>query len=93
MESVLQGFNGAVLAYGQTSSGKTFTMEGPVGIGDAGQLLSGSTGVTNIQYFYYFPYVMKGEPKQPRKVSASFLEWYQRYFVILKMLTNILNSS
>jgi hypothetical protein len=26
---VLNGFNGSVMAYGQTSSGKTHTMEGP----------------------------------------------------------------
>ena len=29
IESVLQGFNGTVFAYGQTSSGKTHTMTGP----------------------------------------------------------------
>mmetsp|Transcript_17621 Transcript_17621/g.17589 ORF Transcript_17621/g.17589 Transcript_17621/m.17589 type:complete len:735 (-) Transcript_17621:34-2238(-) len=29
VESVMQGFNGTVFAYGQTSSGKTFTMSGP----------------------------------------------------------------
>eukprot|EP01015_Nassula_variabilis_P008644 TRINITY_DN16858_c0_g1_i1.p2 TRINITY_DN16858_c0_g1~~TRINITY_DN16858_c0_g1_i1.p2 ORF type:complete len:205 (+),score=33.28 TRINITY_DN16858_c0_g1_i1:115-729(+) len=29
IESVLQGFNGTVFAYGQTSSGKTHTMQGP----------------------------------------------------------------
>ena len=29
VDSVMQGFNGTVLAYGQTSSGKTFTMAGP----------------------------------------------------------------
>jgi kinesin family protein 5 len=29
IESVLEGFNGTVLAYGQTSSGKTHTMQGP----------------------------------------------------------------
>jgi len=28
LESVLEGFNGTILTYGQTSSGKTFTMEG-----------------------------------------------------------------
>ena len=28
VDSVLEGFNGTVFAYGQTSSGKTFTMEG-----------------------------------------------------------------
>ncbi|KJE90260.1 kinesin, variant 2 [Capsaspora owczarzaki ATCC 30864] len=29
VEDVLKGYNGTVFAYGQTSSGKTFTMEGP----------------------------------------------------------------
>ena len=29
IESVMQGFNGTVFAYGQTSSGKTYTMMGP----------------------------------------------------------------
>lgn len=29
IDSVLEGFNGTIFAYGQTSSGKTFTMQGP----------------------------------------------------------------
>lgn len=29
VEAVLDGYNGTVFAYGQTSSGKTFTMSGP----------------------------------------------------------------
>lgn len=29
IEGVMDGFNGTIFAYGQTSSGKTFTMEGP----------------------------------------------------------------
>jgi len=33
VDSVLQGFNGTVFAYGQTGTGKTYTMEGPSGIG------------------------------------------------------------
>ena len=28
MEGVFDGWNGTILAYGQTSSGKTFTMQG-----------------------------------------------------------------
>jgi len=33
VDSVLQGFNGTVFAAGQTGTGKTYTMEGPSGIG------------------------------------------------------------
>ena len=29
LEAVLEGYNGTIFAYGQTSSGKTYTMEGP----------------------------------------------------------------
>lgn len=29
VDSVVSGFNGTVLSYGQTSAGKSFTMEGP----------------------------------------------------------------
>lgn len=28
IDSVIEGFNGTIFAYGQTSSGKTYTMEG-----------------------------------------------------------------
>jgi hypothetical protein len=28
VESVFEGFNGTIFAYGQTSSGKTYTMQG-----------------------------------------------------------------
>lgn len=28
VDSVLQGFNGTIFAYGQTGTGKTYTMEG-----------------------------------------------------------------
>jgi chromosomal replication initiation ATPase DnaA len=31
VDSVIEGFNGTIFAYGQTSSGKTHTMEGEVG--------------------------------------------------------------
>lgn len=27
--NILDGFNGTIMAYGQTSSGKTYTMQGP----------------------------------------------------------------
>lgn len=31
IESIIEGFNGTIFAYGQTASGKTHTMEGEVG--------------------------------------------------------------
>jgi hypothetical protein len=31
LADVLQGYNGTIFAYGQTSSGKTHTMEGVIG--------------------------------------------------------------
>jgi len=31
IESIIEGFNGTIFAYGQTASGKTHTMEGNVG--------------------------------------------------------------
>ena len=34
VESVLEGFNGTIFAYGQTGCGKSFTMQGPPGIAD-----------------------------------------------------------
>jgi Cdc6-like AAA superfamily ATPase len=30
VDSVLEGFNGTIFAYGQTGTGKTFTMEGKI---------------------------------------------------------------
>ena len=30
IDSVIEGFNGTIFAYGQTSSGKTYTMEGEI---------------------------------------------------------------
>ena len=34
VESVLEGYNGTIFAYGQTGTGKTFTMEGKLGPDD-----------------------------------------------------------
>lgn len=31
IDSIIEGFNGTIFAYGQTASGKTHTMEGDVG--------------------------------------------------------------
>jgi kinesin family protein 5 len=36
VKGVLEGFNGTVVAYGQTASGKTYTMNGGEGLTDQG---------------------------------------------------------
>ena len=40
MESVLNGYNGTVMAYGQTGTGKTFTMSGPSNVNETHKVAS-----------------------------------------------------
>ena len=40
MESVLNGYNGTVMAYGQTGTGKTFTMSGPCRVNETHKVAS-----------------------------------------------------
>ena len=40
MESVLNGYNGTVMAYGQTGTGKTFTMSGPYRVNETHKVAS-----------------------------------------------------
>ena len=40
VESVLNGYNGTVMAYGQTGTGKTFTMSGPSRVSETHKVAS-----------------------------------------------------
>ena len=40
VESVLNGYNGTVMAYGQTGTGKTFTMSGPYRVNESHKVAS-----------------------------------------------------
>jgi len=40
VESVLNGYNGTVMAYGQTGTGKTFTMSGPYRVNETHKVAS-----------------------------------------------------
>ena len=40
VESVLNGYNGTVMAYGQTGTGKTFTMSGPCRVNETHKVAS-----------------------------------------------------
>ncbi|XP_055957716.1 kinesin-like protein KIF3B [Patella vulgata] len=69
VESVLQGFNGTIFAYGQTGTGKTFTMQG---IKEDPEL----RGVIPNSFEQIFQHISRSQNQQ-YLVRASYLEIYQ----------------
>lgn len=69
VDSVLEGFNGTILAYGQTSSGKTFTMEGS--FDDEGKY-----GVIPRMVHHMFDHIMSSPVEVEYTVKVSMLEIY-----------------
>ena len=70
VEAVLQGFNGTVFAYGQTSSGKTYTMTGP-DLSDPEQM-----GVIPRMVSTVFDIISNSEPYIEYSVKVSYCEIY-----------------
>lgn len=68
VESVVEGYNGTIFAYGQTGTGKTFTMEGK----DEPQALRGIIPRTFDQIFFG----VEQHPDRQYLVRVSFLEIY-----------------
>ena len=68
VESVVEGYNGTIFAYGQTGTGKTFTMEGK----DEPQALRGFIPRTFDQIFFG----VEQHPDRQYLVRVSFLEIY-----------------
>lgn len=68
VDSVLEGFNGTIFAYGQTGTGKTFTMEG---IRSQPEL----RGIIPSSFAHIFDSIKKSESRQ-FLVRASYLEIY-----------------
>merc|ERR1712212_561660 len=66
VESVLNGYNGTIFAYGQTGTGKTFTMEG---VRDD----QSQRGVIPNSFDHIFSHIAKSENQQ-YLVRASYLE-------------------
>jgi centromeric protein E len=72
VDSVVSGLNGTIFAYGQTSSGKTFTMQG------SGSIEEGSTnggGVVHMAAHDIFSYI-SNTTDRVFLVRASFVEIY-----------------
>jgi hypothetical protein len=86
IESVLQGYNGTIFAYGQTGTGKTWTMEGiPSSEDQKGintrsfeQIFKGvDSAASNVQYVHYTRNDLAPLHLYPRYlVRASYLEIY-----------------
>ncbi|KAH9420263.1 Kinesin-like protein kif3c, partial [Dermatophagoides pteronyssinus] len=66
VESVLNGFNGTIFAYGQTGTGKTYTMEG----------VAHDPGVIPRSFIHIFSHIGRSSHKQ-FLVRSSYLEIYQ----------------
>ena len=76
IESVLQGYNGTIFAYGQTGTGKTFTMEG---VTDNIQL----QGIVPRSIHYIFEAIRNAANTKKYLVRTSFLELYNEKLVDL----------
>ena len=71
VNSVLEGFNGTIFAYGQTGAGKTFTMEG---LRDDAEKM----GVIPRTFAHIFDDHISCAPREEKYlVTASYLEIYQ----------------
>ncbi len=77
VESVVRGLNGTIFAYGQTSSGKTFTMQGSGTLQDgaAGQEIDGGGGIVHMAASDIFNHIEK-EADRVFLIRVSFIEIY-----------------
>ncbi|XP_029452136.1 kinesin-like protein KIF3C isoform X2 [Rhinatrema bivittatum] len=69
IDSVLQGFNGTIFAYGQTGTGKTYTMQGV-------WAESEKRGIIPNSFDHIFTHISRSQNQQ-YLVRASYLEIYQ----------------
>ncbi|KAJ3153854.1 Kinesin-like protein kif7 [Geranomyces variabilis] len=77
VDGVVDGFNGTILAYGQTSSGKTYTMLGPDWELGAQPDTHGVIPRAVSHIFARIQNLTAEEPDMEYAVSVSFLEIYQ----------------
>ena len=73
VDSVVNGLNGTIFAYGQTSSGKTFTMQGTGSIEEGHP--DGGGGIVHMATKDIFSHI-ENTPSRMFLVRASFLEIY-----------------
>ena len=69
VNSVLEGYNGTIFAYGQTGTGKTYTMEGD-------REVSHLQGIIPNSFAHIFGHIAKSEGENQFLVRVSYLEIY-----------------
>ncbi|GBP45768.1 Kinesin-like protein KIF3A [Eumeta japonica] len=69
VEQVLRGYNGTILAYGQTGTGKTYTMAGAT---SAPEL----RGIIPNSFAHIFAHIAKADDKEKFLVCVTYLEIY-----------------
>ncbi|KAK4291809.1 hypothetical protein Pmani_035388 [Petrolisthes manimaculis] len=69
VENVLEGYNGTIFAYGQTGTGKTFTMEGVRSVSEL-------KGIIPNSFAHIFGHIAKAEEGKKFLVRVSYLEIY-----------------
>jgi len=69
VDSVLGGYNGTIFAYGQTGTGKTFTMEGVRNVPE-------KRGIIPNSFAHIFGHIAKAEEESRFLVRVSYLEIY-----------------
>ncbi|XP_054713374.1 kinesin-like protein KIF3A [Uloborus diversus] len=69
IDNVLEGYNGTIFAYGQTGTGKTFTMEGNRDVPE-------QKGIIPNSFAHIFGHIAKAEGDKRFLVRATYLEIY-----------------
>ncbi|XP_028966984.1 kinesin-like protein KIF3A [Galendromus occidentalis] len=69
IDNVLQGYNGTIFAYGQTGTGKTFTMEGDRNVPEL-------KGIIPNSFAHIFGHIAKAADRMKFLVRTSYLEIY-----------------
>ena len=69
VDNVLEGYNGTIFAYGQTGTGKTFTMEGDRSVPEL-------KGIIPNSFAHIFGHIAKADEDLKFLVRVSYLEIY-----------------
>ena len=69
VSNVLEGYNGTIFAYGQTGTGKTFTMEGDRSVAEL-------KGIIPNSFAHIFGHIAKSGDDKNFLVRVSYLEIY-----------------